>query len=286
MVYGKEHLKQAWRRKLYVVIFESDTRAGKAFDVVLLVFIVLSILTVILESVAPIRQAHGELLVALEWFFTIVFTLEYFLRILSAGYPWKYIFSFFGLVDLLSILPTYLNLLYGGTRFLLVIRGLRLLRIFRVLKLTRYLGEAETLTAALRQSVYKITVFIGAVMAVVVIVGALMFVIEGPENGFRNIPISIYWAVVTLTTVGYGDIAPQTTIGQIVATMLMLLGYGIIAVPTGIVTAELGKAERKNLEPVVACPKCKPEDHPADATFCRFCGHRLHQPKEKKEEDL
>lgn len=286
MVYGKEHLKQAWRKKLYIIIFEADTPAGKAFDVALLILILLSILTVVLESVAPIQQEYGELLVGLEWFFTIAFTVEYFLRILSAGYPWKYIFSFFGLVDLLSILPTYINLIYSGTRFLLVIRGLRLLRIFRVLKLTRYLGEAETLKSALRQSVYKIIVFIGAVMAVVVIVGALMFVIEGPEHGFRNIPISIYWAVVTLTTVGYGDIAPQTTIGQIVATMLMLLGYGIIAVPTGIVTAELGKAEQLRKGPVAACPKCKPEDHPADATFCRFCGHQLHLPEEKKEAEL
>jgi voltage-gated potassium channel len=281
MVFGKELLKQGWRRKLYIIIFESDTPAGKAFDVALLVLILLSIITILLESVDSIRTRYGPLLLALEWFFTLVFTLEYILRIVVAGRPWSYIFSFFGLVDFLSILPTYLNFFYSGSRFLLVIRGLRLLRIFRVLKLGRYLGEAETLARALRRSVYKIVVFIGTVMIVVIIVGALMYLIEGPENGYRNIPISVYWAVVTLTTVGYGDIAPQTTAGQLLATLLMLLGYGIIAVPTGIVSAELSKAERSRQPLVTACPHCKPEDHPEDSDFCRFCGAQLHKSKEK-----
>jgi voltage-gated potassium channel len=275
MVYGKERLKQNWRKKLYIIIFESDTPAGKAFDVILLILILLSMLTVMLETVTSVKARYGNLLLTLEWFFTICFTIEYLLRIISAGYPRKYIFSFFGIVDLLSILPSYLTFWYHGTRFFTVIRGLRLLRIFRVLKLSRYLGEAQTLSKALRASVYKIVVFIGAVLIVVVIIGALMYLIEGgnPKSGFRNIPISIYWAVVTLTTVGYGDIAPQSPAGQILATILMLLGYGIIAVPTGIVSSELSKAERTNisLKPV-NCPRCSPADHQPDATFCKYCG--------------
>ncbi|WP_224998137.1 ion transporter [Cesiribacter sp. SM1] len=278
MVYGKERLRQGWRKKLYIIIFESDTWGGKLFDVVLLVLILLSILTVVLESVSSIQEQYGSLLVALEWFFTIAFTIEYILRLISAGYPWRYIFSFYGLVDLLSILPTYINLIYSGTRFLLVIRGLRLLRIFRVLKLSRYLGEAQTLQLALRNSVYKIIVFIGAVITIVIIVGTMMYLIEGPENGFNNIPVSIYWAIVTITTVGFGDITPHTTAGQFLATLLMLLGYGIIAVPTGIVSSELSKADKASNPQVKACPSCKPEDHPADANYCRFCGVQLHRP--------
>lgn len=279
MVFGKERLTQPWRRRLYIIIFESDTPGGKAFDVVLLVLILLSILTVILESVASIQAAYGAELYMLEWFFTICFTAEYVLRIISAGYPWRYIFSFFGLVDLLSVLPSYLSLLYSGTRFLLVIRGLRLLRIFRVLKLTRYLGEAETLQMALRNSVYKIIVFIGAVLVVVVIIGAMMYMVEGPENGFTDIPTSIYWAIVTITTVGFGDITPLTPAGKFLASLLMLLGYGIIAVPTGIVSAELTKADRAQYPSVSACARCKPEDHAPDAGFCRFCGATLHRPE-------
>ena len=278
MVFGKERLKRGWRKKLYIIIFESDSAGGKAFDVVLLILILLSILTVVLESVASIHADYGELLIKMEWFFTICFTVEYLLRIVAAGRPMSYIFSFFGIIDLLSILPTYLSLLHTGTRFLLVIRGLRLLRIFRVLKLGRYLGEAETLSLALKNSVYKIIVFIGAVVTIVVIVGAIMYLVEGPENGYENIPISIYWSVVTLTTVGFGDITPQTPLGKFLATLLMLLGYGIIAVPTGIVSSELSKAEKKSNPQVKACPNCNPEDHPADANFCRFCGIQLHRP--------
>lgn len=278
MVYGKEQIKQKWRQQLYTVIFESDTTAGKAFDVVLLVLILLSILTVVLESVVYFEENYGSLLVVLEWFFTICFTIEYFLRIISVGRPMRYIFSFYGIVDLLSILPTYMSLIYTGTRFLLVIRGLRLLRIFRVLKLSRYLGEAETLQLALRNSMYKIIVFIGAVLTVVVIVGTVMFLVEGPENGYTNIPTSIYWAVVTLTTVGFGDITPHTTAGKFLATLLMLLGYGIIAVPTGIVSSELSKAEKAANPLVKACPNCSPEDHSPDAQYCRFCGIQLHKP--------
>ncbi|WP_017733410.1 ion transporter [Nafulsella turpanensis] len=266
-----------WKRKLYIIIFKSHTPAGKAFDLALLVFILLSILTVILESVADIREDYARLLISLEWFFTITFTIEYILRIITAPRPLRYILSFYGIVDLLSILPTYLAFFYQGSKFLVVIRGLRLLRIFRILKLSRFLGEAETLKRALQGSVAKIIVFIGAVMTIVIIIGALMYLIEGPENGFDNIPVSIYWAVVTITTVGYGDIAPQTTEGQMLATLLMLLGYGIIAVPTGIVSAELTRADRRSRPTVMACPNCKPEDHQPDASYCRFCGLQLNK---------
>lgn len=277
MIQKQQPPKQDWRRRLYVIIFLSDTPGGKAFDVVLLILILLSILTVVLESVASIQDSYNTILIMLEWFFTVCFTIEYILRIISTRRPWNYIFSFYGMVDLLSILPTYLNLIYNGTRFLLVIRGLRLLRIFRVLKLSRYLGEAEVLKKALHNSVYKIIVFIGAVLTVVVIVGTLMYMIEGPEYGFNNIPVSIYWAVVTITTVGFGDITPHTTAGQFLATLLMLLGYGIIAVPTGIVSSELSKADKANQPVVKACPKCSPEDHTPDASYCRFCGMELHK---------
>lgn len=273
---------RGWRRKLYIIIFESDTPAGKAFDVFLLFFILFSILTVILESVASYRMQYGRLFITLEWFFTAVFTIEYLLRIITYPRPLRYIFSFYGLVDLFSILPTYLTLFLRGPQFLIVIRGLRLLRIFRVLKLSRFLGEAETLKRALKASVAKIVVFIGAVFMIVVIVGSMMYLIEGPENGYTNIPTSIYWGVVTITTVGYGDISPQTATGQALATLLMLLGYGIIAVPTGIVSAELTRAEKKQSPTVVACPRCKPEDHPEGSRFCRFCGLELNIPGRAK----
>lgn len=276
---------KAWRRKLYVIIFESHTPAGKGFDIALLIFILASILTVVLESVQSIRVDYTLLLINLEWFFTIIFTIEYFLRIITSPRPLRYILSFYGLVDLLSILPTYLTFFYSGSKFLVVIRGLRLLRIFRILKLSRFLGEAETLKKALKGSVAKIIVFIGAVMTIVIIIGALMYLIEGPENGFDNIPVSIYWAVVTITTVGYGDIAPKTTEGQILATLLMLLGYGIIAVPTGIVSAELTRADRKSRPTVRPCPHCKPEDHQPDSQYCRFCGLQLNNPPRDKKEN-
>ncbi len=274
----KQQPQSKWRRKLYIIIFESHTPAGKAFDIVLLIFILLSILTVILESVASYRAEYGRVFIALEWFFTLSFTLEYVLRLITTPRPTHYIFSFYGLVDLFSILPTYLSVLIRGSQFLVVIRGLRLLRIFRILKLSRFLGEAETLRRALKGSVAKISVFIGAVFTLVIIIGALMYLIEGPENGFENIPVSIYWGVVTITTVGYGDISPQTPTGQALATILMLLGYGIIAVPTGIVSAELTRAEKRGSNSAISCPRCKPEDHPKDSSFCRFCGLQLNIP--------
>ena len=231
------------RERLYHIIFESDTPAGKAFDIALLIAILLSILVVTLESVRWIMADYGGIIKAAEWFFTVLFTIEYALRIYCAPHRIRYVRSFYGLIDLVSILPTYLSLFVAGTQYAMVIRSLRLLRVFRVLKLTHFLGEAEVLRKALRQSAAKIIVFIGVVVTLVFIVGSLMYLIEGPENGFTSIPTSVYWAVVTLTTVGYGDIAPQTVVGQTLATIVMILGYGIIAVPTGIVSVEMSRAD-------------------------------------------
>ena len=265
---------QGWRGSLQEIIFESDTPAGKAFDVALIVVIVLSVGAVMLESVMAIRATYGELLYAAEWFFTILFTIEYVLRLLSVGKPLSYATSFFGLVDLGAIIPTYLSLLLPGAQYLLVLRLLRVLRVFRVLKLAHYLSEAEVILDALRASRTKITVFLLTVLTLVVILGSLMYVIEGEEHGFSSIPRSIYWAIVTLTTVGYGDIAPQTGPGQTLAAFIMIIGYGIIAVPTGIVTAELTRAERRAVSGQ-ACTQCSAEGHDPDAQYCKYCGAGL-----------
>ena len=233
------------RARLHEVIFASDTSAGRLFDLVLIWLILLSVATVILESVRHVREQYGELLYALEWLFTLLFTVEYILRLISVRHPLRYARSFFGVVDLLAIIPTYLSLLVPGSQYLLVIRILRLLRIFRLLKLSEYVTEADTLRRALRASRRKISVFLSAVLLLVVIIGALMYVIEGEEHGFTSIPISVYWAIVTLTTVGYGDLSPRTSLGQILASIVMIIGYGIIAVPTGIVSVELAQAVRQ-----------------------------------------
>lgn len=262
-----------WRETLYTVIFGHDTRAGRTFDVVLIVAILASVLAVILDSVAAIHDRYGGLLFALEWFFTILFTVEYILRLLCFPKPWRYAISFFGMVDLLAILPTYLSALVPGSQYLLTVRILRVLRVYRILKLVEYLGESAVILNALRDSRKKITVFLMAVMAVVVIMGSLMYVVEGPTHGFSSIPASIYWAIITLTTVGYGDIVPHTPMGKTVASFIMLLGYAIIAVPTGIVTAAMtrasgGGAPRK-------CPGCGLGGHDQDARCCKFCGRPL-----------
>jgi voltage-gated potassium channel len=233
--------------KFYRIIFESDTPSGKAFDVALLIAILLSILLVMLESVQQYSERYGNFIKHGEYVFTALFTIEYIVRIYCARRRWKYITSFYGIIDLVSILPTFLSILVEGSQYALVIRGLRLLRVFRVLKLTHFLGEAEVLRRALRQSFAKIIVFIGAVIVLIFIVGSSMYLIEGPENGFTSIPVSVYWAIVTLTTVGYGDIAPQTVAGQTLASIVMILGYGIIAVPTGIVSVELSRADTDHL---------------------------------------
>ena len=261
------------RERLHEIIFEADTPAGKRFDVVLLCVILLSVLVVMLDSVASMNAEFGEWLRWWEWLFTIAFTIEYLLRLYSVRRPLRYALSFFGLVDLMAVIPTYLSLLVGGTQSLLVIRTLRLLRVFRVLKLAKYLGEANVLLAALRASRAKIIVFLVAVLSMVVIMGSTMYLVEGEEHGFTSIPTSMYWAVVTMTTVGYGDITPTTVLGRTLAAMLMILGYGIIAVPTGIGSAELVRAPKT--VSTQACPSCSAEGHDHDATHCKYCGTTL-----------
>lgn len=261
------------RHRLHEIIFEADTPMGKFFDVVLIVSIIASVLVVMLDSISEYREAYGDIFLTLEWFFTILFTIEYFLRIFTVRRVSGYVFSFYGLVDLFSILPTYISILLPGSQYLTVIRILRVLRVFRVLKFTQYLIEVDQLRDAMRRSRRKITVFIFTVMTITVIVGSLMYVIEGASNGFTSIPRSIYWAIVTLTTVGYGDISPVTPLGQMFSAFIMVLGYGIIAIPTGIVTVELSKADPKHSTEV--CRYCSREGHAADAVYCKYCGSKL-----------
>ena len=234
----------SWKHRLHEIVFEADTPSGKAFDITLLIAIVMSVATVMLESVAEIQTNYGPLLITLEWFFTILFTIEYIVRLASVGRPSRYAVSFFGIVDLLSILPTYLSVIFAGTQSLLIIRVFRLLRIFRVLKLRHYLTAAQVLEQALRGSRLKITVFLAAVLSLSIVAGVLMYLIEGPAAGFTSIPRGMYWAIVTMTTVGYGDIAPLTPVGQVGASCLMILGYAIIAVPTGIVSVKIAQQMR------------------------------------------
>jgi voltage-gated potassium channel len=262
-----------WRRRLHEIIFEADTRAGRTFDLVLLWLIIASVIIVILESIASLGREYGEAFYYMEWIFTILFTIEYILRLISVRNPLRYALSFFGVIDLLAILPGYLSLFIPGTHYLLTIRILRLLRIFRILKLSEYITEARVITTALRASSRKISVFLLAVLTIVTVVGSLIYVIEGEENGFTDIPTSIYWAIVTLTTVGYGDLSPKTALGKTLASIVMILGYAIIAVPTGIVTAELTRPNRKYSTQV--CRECHSQDHDADAGFCKHCGARL-----------
>jgi voltage-gated potassium channel len=264
----------AWRARWHEVIFEADTSAGRRFDLTLLVVILLSVLAVCLESVRGLRDAYGPVLHAAEWVFTGLFTVEYAMRLMSVRRPLRYAASFYGVVDLLAILPTYFVFFFPGSQSLLVIRALRLLRVFRILKLTHFVGEARLLGAAMRASLRKIVVFIGVVMTIMLISGALMYLIEGEENGFTSIPISIYWAVVTMSTVGFGDIVPHTVLGRCVASLLMILGYAIIAVPTGIVTVELSAAAR-SASNTQACPSCGAGSHDNDARHCKYCGAKL-----------
>jgi voltage-gated potassium channel len=263
-----------WRKILFEIIFEAETPAGKWFDIVLIICISLSVLTVMLDSVSSIRARYGQFLYAAEWFFTILFTVEYILRLLCVGRPTRYAVSFFGIVDLLAILPTYTGIMFPGSRSLSVVRILRVLRIFRVLKLGHHTKEAALLKKALYASRRKILVFLFVVMTLVVIIGSVIYIIEGEENGFTSIPRSVYWAVVTLTTVGYGDISPNTGTGQFLAAIVMILGYSIIAVPTGIVTVELSQAYSAKTSSQ-ACPDCSAEGHDKDAEYCKFCGAKL-----------
>ncbi len=269
----KDHLRP-WQFRMHEIIYEADTPAGKTFDITLMIAILLSIAVVMLESVDSINKEYGHIIRQVEWVFTIIFSIEYICRIISIGKPLRYITSFYGLIDLFSILPTYLSLFIAGSQSLLVIRTLRLLRVFRIFKLARFIGESRVLGEALFASRHKITVFLGSVFAMVIILGTLMYLIEDPENGFTSIPRSIYWAIVTLTTVGYGDIAPQTVLGQTFASFIMILGYAIIAVPTGIVSVELAKVDKKKLTTQV-CPQCASDGHAKDAKYCRICGAEL-----------
>ena len=272
---GSTDRQASWREKLRVVIFEADTPAGKAFDIALLVAIVASVGIVMAESVTPFRERYARQLDAAEWIFTILFTVEYGLRLLSIPQPARYARSFFGIVDVLAVVPTYLSILIPGAETLIVIRGLRLLRIFRVFKLGRFLGEANLLTRALLASRHKVIVFLGTIVILVTILGAAMYLIEGQENGFTSIPLSVYWAVVTMTTVGYGDVAPQTLAGKTLAAVVMILGYSIIAVPTGIITAEIVESAVGGKISTRCCPECTAEGHVVGARYCKDCGAPL-----------
>lgn len=268
------------KNRLYIIVFGTDTRAGKIFDLVLLYAILGSILAVMLESVKEIQETFGFYLRIAEWVFTVFFTIEYLLRIYISSKPKNYIFSFYGVVDLIAVLPTYITLFVAGSGALVVIRAVRLLRVFRILKLSRQVGEATLLLNALMSSRHKIFVFLGAVSTLTVIMGTLMYMIEGGNNGFTSIPRSIYWAIVTITTVGYGDISPQTTIGQFFAALLMLMGYAIIAVPTGIVTAEITSSEiehraRKRDLALKSCGNCNTHNHELEAKYCKNCGAEI-----------
>ena len=262
------------KERLYIIIFEADTPAGKLFDVLLFIAILASVGLTMLQSVGSIRTSHGTLLFVLNMTFTGLFTVEYLLRLWCSKHTLRYARSFFGVVDLLSILPVYISWFYPGTRFFDVVKVLRMLRIFRVLKMTQYVGDADLLMNALTSSRRKIGIFFVAVMTIVVILGSLMYVIEGEEHGFTSIPRSVYWAIVTLTTVGYGDVSPQTSLGQSLAALIMIIGYSIIAVPTGIITAELGlsSGRPKNAR---TCTACGHADHEAKARHCNQCGAGL-----------
>lgn len=266
---------EGWRLRAYTIIFESDTRAGKLFDVVLFVAILASVGVVIADSVHSLAERYGKAFDVLEWAFTLLFTVEYLLRLSCVRRPMRYATSFFGIVDLLAILPTYFALIFPEAQVLIDVRLLRLLRIFRVLKLTAYLWEYQALGAALVASRRKILVFLSAVAMIVIVMGTLMYVVEGAENGFTSIPIAVYWAITTMTTVGFGDITPKTDLGRLIASFMMLVGWGTLAVPTGIVTSEL-TARRIRGEPTTrTCHECLTEGHAVDATYCQHCGARL-----------
>lgn len=267
-----QNKKNSWKFKLHEIIYEADTPAGKLFDVVLLIAIVFSIILVMLESIESFDNKYHFFLDTSEWIITILFTIEYILRIIAIKKPAKYIFSFYGIIDLLSTLPKYISFFIVGSHQLIAFRALRLLRVFRILKLSRYIGASENLRKALKASRAKIAVFIFFILIMCVILGTLMYMVEGAENGFTSIPRSVYWAIVTLTTVGFGDIAPQTPLGQLIASVIMILGYGIIAIPTGIVTSEMAKTTDLNTQ---TCPNCGAEKHKDKAIFCYNCGSKL-----------
>ena len=269
--------KTTWKQRLHEIIYEADTKGGKLFDVILLIAIIASILLVMLESIESFDAKYHSFLDISEWIITLLFSLEYILRLISIKKPFKYIFSFYGIVDLLSTIPKYLSFIFVGSHHLAALRALRLLRVFRILKLTRYVGASNTLLVALRSSRAKIAVFLFFVVIVCIILGTIMYMIEGEENGFTSIPRSVYWAIVTLTTVGFGDIAPQTPLGQFIASIIMILGYGIIAIPTGIVSSEISKNTNKIDSNTQSCPSCLKDTHKDNAKFCDHCGSILNE---------
>ncbi|NNC50048.1 MAG: ion transporter [Flaviramulus sp.] len=276
LVFLKKRELRPWQIKLHEIIFGANTKSGKLFDVVLFYVIIASIILVMLESVRELDARFHTLFKVLEWLITILFTVEYITRIITIKAPRKYIFSFYGIIDLLSTIPMYLSFVFVGSQSLVALRALRLLRVFRILKLARYMGESTNFVIALKESRAKIAVFLSFVVILCIILGTLMYLIEAPESGFTSIPRSVYWAIVTLTTVGYGDIAPQTPLGQLIASAIMILGYGIIAIPTGIVSAQMVKTNTKE-EPisVKSCKNCLYDAHTDNAEFCSKCGFKL-----------
>ena len=269
------NMVNTWRQRMYTIIFESDTKAGRLFDIVLIGCIIASVIVIMLDSVESMHARFGDLFFRVEWVFTILFTIEYVLRLICIGRPLRYAFSFFGMVDLLAVLPTYISLLVPGSHYLAVIRILRVLRVFRVLRIVQYVGEANVLLRAMHASRRKIEVFLFCVITLVVILGSLLYIVEGhvPDSKFTSMPRCIYWAIVTLSTVGYGDLSPETPLGQVLASVVMIIGYSIIAVPTGIVTAELSRTSHQ--EPEQVCPDCSRQGHDKDASHCKFCGGEL-----------
>ena len=272
----KQQLKKTnWKAKLHEIIYEADTKEGKWFDIILILTILLSIILVMLESVESFDSKYHNFLNISEWVITVLFSIEYIARIITIKKPSSYIFSFYGIIDFLATIPKYLSLIFGGTHALVALRALRLLRVFRILKLARYLTASTKLISALKASKTKIVVFLFSVVVLTIILGTVMYLIEGPENGFISIPHSMYWAIVTLTTVGYGDLAPHTPFGQFIASIVMILGYGIIAVPTGIVTSEITRAENTISTNTQHCSNCSADQHQDNAKFCHQCGEKL-----------
>ncbi|MDZ7615154.1 MAG: ion transporter [Flavobacteriaceae bacterium] len=267
---------QHWRKRIHEIIYESDTREGRLFDIILIGVITMSIMLVMLESVKSLDAKYHAFFYYSEWVITVLFTLEYVLRILTVNKPAKYIFSFYGIIDLLSTLPMYISIFFGGAHALLLLRAVRLLRIFTILKLGSFVGASQKLRQAIYGSRFKIMVFLSTVIILCIIIGTIMYVIEGEASGFTSIPVSMYWAIVTLTTVGYGDIAPQTPLGQFLASLVMVMGYGIIAIPTGIVTSEFTKQDKDLQLNTQSCPNCAADKHRNNAEYCYSCGSHLH----------
>jgi voltage-gated potassium channel len=278
LLFLKKRELRPWQIKLHKIIFGGNTKSGKLFDVILFYVIISSILLVMLESIRELDIRYHQLFKVLEWVITILFTIEYITRIITIKNPKKYIFSFYGIIDLLSTIPMYLSFIFVGSHSLVALRALRLLRVFRILKLARYMGESTNFIIALKESRAKIAVFLSFVIILCIILGTIMYLIETPESGFTSIPRSVYWAIVTLTTVGYGDIAPETPLGQLIASAIMILGYGIIAIPTGIVSAEMAKPKNnQTTTKTESCPNCLFDNHLLDAEYCSKCGYKLNE---------